>query len=125
MFLLYPICIYVFIALYGLSYLYIGLRAIIQRRADVRYYVPRWSWKLEFLVGKTTSIDGRIASQWGMVQVVSGLLAAVPWLLPMITPMSLNWIFFITPIAGIVLHFAVSQVFGMRGVSFSLSNSDT
>ncbi len=127
MFLVCLIGFYVIIGLYGLSCVYIGLWAIIQRRAEVRYYTPRWSWKLELIVGKTAFIDGRMAYQWGMGQVVSGLLATVPslpWLLPMITRVALGWIFFITPIAGIVLHFVVSQVVGMRGVSFSLSNSD-
>lgn len=113
-FLLCVFAVYLVVDLYGLSCIYIGVKAIIQRRAEMRYYVPRWSWKLEFFVGKTAYLDGRMASQWGMGQVVSGLLAAVPWLLPLIKPTPITWVFVITPILGIGLHFVVSQVYGMQ-----------
>ncbi|MEQ8676136.1 MAG: hypothetical protein RLP44_22825 [Aggregatilineales bacterium] len=114
MFFVCLIAFYVIIDLYVLSCIYIGVKAIIQRRAEVRYYVPRWSWKLEFFVGKTVIVDGQMASQWGVGQIASGLLAAVPLLLLMLPPTRLTWWFVVSPFLGIGLHFVVSQVVGMR-----------
>lgn len=115
MFLVCGLAVYLVVDLYGLSCLYIGVKAMIQRRAEVRYYVPRWSWKLELLEGRTTFIEGQAASRWGMGQVFSGILAAMPWLLLLVVPPTpITWWFVMGPFLAIGLHFVLSQVYGGR-----------
>lgn len=106
---------YIVIGLYGCLYLFRGLKAIFRRSAIIRYNNVGFSWRepIYFIEQSATLTDSR-AMKWGGGQVVSGLLASVPWLIPMIWDVPLDWYLFITPITGIGLNIAINQISGRR-----------
>jgi hypothetical protein len=116
-FMLIYIClmagIYIVIGLYGIVFIFSGLKAIVRREIVVRYSKIRFSWReIITFTEQSTTVTNSQAVTWGAGQVISGLLACVPWLIPMTWDMPLTWWFFVTPFAGLCLHTVISQISG-------------
>ncbi|MCB9450442.1 MAG: hypothetical protein H6672_03335 [Anaerolineaceae bacterium] len=106
--------VYIVIGIYGIILAFRGLKAIVRKQATTSYNTIQATWKEVTFPEKPVTLTGRTAVTWGSWQVIGGMLAVVPWLLPMVWPMPLDWWIAITPLVGIGLGMVSPQIYGRR-----------
>lgn len=115
--------VYIIVGVYGLIFLFRGLKAIIQRQVIVEYGRPHFSFReLITFSERSAALTGSDAARWGAGQVISGLLSCLPWLYPLLSNIHLEGNLFtlvlimlaLIPFTGLGLNIIVSQVMGRR-----------
>jgi hypothetical protein len=106
--------IYIGVGIYGVVLCVQGLQGIARRRLTVTYNTVRVTKSgISIQTESGIALDGS-AVKWGIMRLICGLLASVPWLIPMIWDMPLTRLFWITPFGGLVLHIAIAHMYGFR-----------
>jgi hypothetical protein len=105
---------YVGVACYGVVLIARGVRIIIQQRATLTPVSYRLTCAgLETRQRETIILRASNARIRGIFSLMGGLLAAVPWTIPIIRDVPLTWMLCVTPLAGIMIDIIGARILAL------------